>query len=74
MKAGPSQGRVLITGASGMLGSELMLTAPAGLSPVGTDLKPAPATAAALADAWETPEGQEGVQAFFDKQKPSWIS
>ena len=31
-------------------------------------------TAAALADAWETPEGQEGVQAFFDKQKPSWIS
>lgn len=30
-------------------------------------------TAAALADAWETPEGQEGVAAFFARQKPSWI-
>ncbi len=31
-------------------------------------------TAAALADAWETPEGQEGVTAFFEKRKPNWIS
>ena len=31
-------------------------------------------TAAALADAWETVEGQEGVRAFFAKEKPSWIS
>lgn len=26
-----------------------------------------------LADTWETPEAQEGIQAFFDKRKPSWI-
>lgn len=30
-------------------------------------------TAAALADAWETTEGQEGVAAFFERRKPSWI-
>ena len=30
-------------------------------------------TAAALADAWETPEGQEGVAAFFEKRAPGWI-
>ena len=31
-------------------------------------------TAAALADAWETQEGQEGVTAFFERRKPNWIS
>ena len=36
-------GRVLITGAAGMLGSQLVLDAPAGVDPVGTDLRPAPA-------------------------------
>ncbi|MBD8892011.1 crotonase/enoyl-CoA hydratase family protein [Roseibium litorale] len=25
-----------------------------------------------LADTWETPEAQEGIQAFFEKRKPSW--
>ncbi len=30
-------------------------------------------TVAALADAWEKPEGQEGVSAFFDKRKPYWV-
>lgn len=29
-------------------------------------------TVAALADAWEEPEGHEGVSAFFDKRKPRW--
>jgi len=39
---GPSQGRVLVTGAGGMLGSEVMLSAPQGLIPVGTGRRPAP--------------------------------
>jgi len=35
-------GRVLVTGAAGMLGSQLLLDAPAGFEAVGTDLRPAP--------------------------------
>lgn len=34
-------GRVLVTGAAGMLGSQLLLDAPAGFTAVGTDLRPA---------------------------------
>ncbi|MEJ8475775.1 crotonase/enoyl-CoA hydratase family protein [Roseibium algae] len=26
-----------------------------------------------LADTWETPEAQEGISAFFNKRKPSWV-
>ncbi|SMF72339.1 methylglutaconyl-CoA hydratase [Tistlia consotensis] len=29
-------------------------------------------TARALADAWETEEGQEGIAAFLEKRKPGW--
>ncbi len=29
-------------------------------------------SAASLADAWETPEGQEGIAAFLEKRKPAW--
>lgn len=29
-------------------------------------------TIAALADAWETPDGQEGVAAFFERRQPRW--
>src|SRR5262245_47892373 len=32
--------RVLVTGASGMLGSELLLRAPRGTTAIGTDLRP----------------------------------
>ncbi|HEX6885775.1 MAG TPA: dTDP-4-dehydrorhamnose reductase [Planctomycetota bacterium] len=35
-------GRVLVTGAAGMLGSQLLLTAPRGVTAVGTDLVAAP--------------------------------
>ncbi len=31
-------------------------------------------TIAALADAWETAEAQEGVAAFLNKTKPSWVA
>jgi dTDP-4-dehydrorhamnose reductase len=36
-----ASGRVLITGAAGMLGSQLFLDAPPGVEPLGTDLRPA---------------------------------
>ncbi len=29
-------------------------------------------TAKALADAWETAEIREGIDAFFNKRKPNW--
>ncbi len=31
-------------------------------------------TAAALADAWESPEVQEGIESFISKRKPKWFS
>jgi methylglutaconyl-CoA hydratase len=31
-----------------------------------------PYTATALADAWETAEIREGIEAFFGKRKPNW--
>lgn len=31
------------------------------------------ASVTALADAWETEEAREGVAAFFEKRKPSWV-
>ncbi|TVQ57820.1 MAG: crotonase/enoyl-CoA hydratase family protein [Rhodobacteraceae bacterium] len=31
-------------------------------------------TAARLADAWEDPEAQEGVAAFFERRKPRWAA
>jgi dTDP-4-dehydrorhamnose reductase len=43
MSAGHLEGRVLVTGAAGMLGSQLLLCAPRGVEAVGTDLVPAPA-------------------------------
>ncbi len=30
-------------------------------------------TANALADAWASPEGQEGMESFFSKRKPFWV-
>jgi dTDP-4-dehydrorhamnose reductase len=41
-----AQQRVLVTGAAGMLGSQLLLTAPARVSAVGTDLRPGAGVAA----------------------------
>lgn len=44
-----ADGRVLITGAAGMLGSQLLLDVPPGATAAGTDLRPAPAGAPAVA-------------------------
>lgn len=32
------------------------------------------ASVTALADAWETEEAREGISAFFEKRKPSWVT
>jgi methylglutaconyl-CoA hydratase len=32
------------------------------------------ASVTALADAWETEEAREGIAAFFEKRKPSWVT
>ena len=42
MSPEPASRRVLVTGAAGMLGSQLLRTAPAGVEAVGTDLRAAP--------------------------------
>jgi len=42
MSTRPLEGRVLVTGAAGMLGSQLLLDAPAGVEAVGTDLLAGP--------------------------------
>ena len=30
-------------------------------------------TVEALADVWENPEAIEGINAFFEKRKPTWL-
>jgi dTDP-4-dehydrorhamnose reductase len=45
MSAPAPSGRVLVTGAAGMLGSQLLVSAPRGVQAVGTDLVPARAGA-----------------------------
>lgn len=49
-RAASVQGRVLVTGAAGMLGSELLLRVPQGCRGVGADLIEAPSVAAAGVD------------------------
>lgn len=63
---GVQQTRVLVTGAAGMLGSQVILCAPDGVTVVGTDLKDAPGVDVSgvdLADA-------ESVETLFDKHGP----
>jgi dTDP-4-dehydrorhamnose reductase len=45
-----AQHRILVTGAAGMLGSQLLLTVPAGFVAVGSDLRPGPGVDAAGLD------------------------
>jgi dTDP-4-dehydrorhamnose reductase len=59
-------GRVLITGASGMLGSELILRAPAGIEAIGTDLRPASPVRASGVDLAEA----DAVDALFAEYGP----
>ncbi|MDE0915954.1 MAG: dTDP-4-dehydrorhamnose reductase [Planctomycetota bacterium] len=63
---GAQQARVLVTGAAGMLGSQVLLCAPDGVVVVGTDLKEAPGVDASgvdLADA-------KSVEVLFNEHGP----
>lgn len=51
MSAARLEGRVLVTGAAGMLGSQLLMSAPRGVEAVGTDLLTAPEGNPAVAKA-----------------------
>lgn len=60
------KGRVLVTGAAGMLGSELLLRAPSGLLGVGTDLIEGPSVGAPGVDLSDP----AAVAKLFDNQGP----
>ena len=65
MTAGRLEGRVLVTGAAGMLGSQLMLSAPRGVEAVGTDLVAAPVGNPAAARPGVDLSSRAAVQALF---------
>ncbi|MSR63268.1 MAG: dTDP-4-dehydrorhamnose reductase [Planctomycetes bacterium] len=70
MTAPRLEGRVLVTGAAGMLGSQLLLTAPAGVEAVGTDLVAASAGNPAVARAGLDLSSREAVAALFAELRP----
>ena len=60
------QARVLVTGAAGMLGSQVLLCAPDGVVVVGTDLKEAPGVDASGVDLAD----ENSVEALFSEHGP----
>lgn len=69
MSAGAA-GRVLVTGAAGMLGSELLLCAPGGLEPIGTDRVAAPPGSPAVAAAGFDLTDPRQVERLFTEHGP----
>lgn len=61
-----TQTRVLVTGAAGMLGSQLLLSVPDGIAAVGTDLREAPGVEAVGVDLADT----QAVAALFADHGP----
>jgi dTDP-4-dehydrorhamnose reductase len=61
-----TQTRVLVTGAAGMLGSQLLLSVPDGITVVGTDLREAPGVAAVGVDLADP----AAVAALFERHGP----
>lgn len=61
-------GRVLVTGAAGMLGSQLMLDAPGACMPVGTDLVAAPDGAPAVEFVGVDLCDEASVRDFFERE------
>jgi len=64
------EGRVLVTGAAGMLGSQLLLDAPPGVEAIGTDLVAAPAGNPAVAKPGLDLSSPAGVEALFSALRP----
>ncbi len=64
------EGRVLVTGAAGMLGSELLLRAPPGAQAVGTDLVPASAQAPPVARVGVDLTLSKAVESLVDSLLP----
>jgi dTDP-4-dehydrorhamnose reductase len=64
------EGRVLVTGAAGMLGSQLLLSAPARVQALGTDLVAAPAGNPPLARAGVDLSSPQAVEELFDSVAP----
>jgi dTDP-4-dehydrorhamnose reductase len=64
------EGRVLVTGAAGMLGSQLLLAAPPGVQAVGTDLVAAPAGNPKVARPGVDLSSARAVEALLDDLRP----
>lgn len=64
------EGRVLVTGAAGMLGSQLLLDAPAGVEAIGTDLIAGPEGSPAVQCVGVDLTDLEAVHALFEELKP----
>jgi len=62
----PKQSRVLVTGGAGMLGSQVLLCVPDGVSAVGTDLREAPGVPSAGVDLADDGE----VERLFREEGP----
>jgi dTDP-4-dehydrorhamnose reductase len=67
------EGRVLVTGAAGMLGSQLLLCAPSGVEAVGTDLVPAPAGNPAVALPGVDLAAPEALAGLFAALEPAGL-
>ena len=62
--------RVLVTGAAGMLGSQLLLDAPSGVDVIGTDLLPSqPERPPVVASGFDL-TSREGVAQLFERHGP----
>ena len=70
MSAGRLEGRVLVTGAAGMLGSQLLLSAPRGVEALGTDLVAAPAGHPAVARPGVDLASAAAVEDLFESLAP----
>jgi dTDP-4-dehydrorhamnose reductase len=62
--------RILVTGAAGMLGSELLLRVPAGSSAIGSDLRAAPAGSPAVAAVGYDLADDAAVERLFREHGP----
>ena len=70
MLGATESGRVLVTGAAGMLGSQLLLDVPSGFEAVGTDRNPAPAGGPAVTAVGVDLTDEGAVARLFEEHGP----